>query len=78
VQNLQNNKLDANKWENNRAGKARGPFKQNQFGVAVGGPIIKDRLFWFADYQGIRIRSTGGAVPGLNTLPVIPGSIQDR
>ncbi len=64
-ENLQNDKLDANKWENNRAGKDRGPFKQNQFGAAVGGRIIKDRLFWFADYQGTRIRSTGGAVPGL-------------
>jgi len=62
---LQNDKLDANKWENNRAGIRRGAFKQNQFGAAVGGPIVKDRTFWFADYQGTRIRSTGGAVPGL-------------
>jgi hypothetical protein len=64
-ENLQNDKLNANRWENNRAGLARGAFKQNQFGVAVGGPIVRDRLFWFADYQGTRIRSTGGAVPGL-------------
>ncbi len=71
---LQNDKLDANRWENNKAGKDRGPFKQNQFGVTTGGPIIKNRLFMFGDYQGTRIASTGGAVQGLGnagfyTLP---------
>ena len=64
---LQNDKMNANRWENNRNGVARGPFKQNQFGAAVGGPVIKNRTFWFADYQGTEIRSTGGAVPGLGT-----------
>ena len=64
---LQNDKANANRWENNRNGVKRGPFKQNQFGAAVGGPIVKNRTFWFADYQGTEIRSTGGAVPGLGT-----------
>lgn len=64
---LQNDKLNANRWENNRNGVKRGPFKQNQFGAAIGGPVIKNRTFWFADYQGTEIRSTGGAVPGLGT-----------
>lgn len=64
---LQNDKMNANRWENNRNNVGRGPFKQNQFGAAVGGPVIKNRTFWFADYQGTEIRSTGGAVPGLGT-----------
>jgi hypothetical protein len=64
---LQNDKMNANRWENNRNNVRRGPFKQNQFGAAVGGPMIKNRTFWFADYQGTEIRSTGGAVPGLGT-----------
>ena len=35
-------------------GTARGAFKQNQFGAAVGGPIRKNRMFFFSDYQGTR------------------------
>lgn len=62
---LQNDKLDANRWEFNKAGKNRGPFKQNQFGGAVGGPIVKNRLFIFGDYQGTRIALTGGSIQNL-------------
>ncbi len=62
---LQNDKLNANRWEFNKAGTPRGPFKQNQFGAAVGGPIIKNRLFIFGDYQGTRIASSGGSIQNL-------------
>lgn len=64
---LQNSALNANRWENNRAGQDKGPLKQNQFGVTFGAPIIKNKLFFFGDYQGTRIRSFGGSVPGLGT-----------
>jgi hypothetical protein len=62
---LQNDKLNANRWESNKASKVRGPFKQNQFGAAAGGPIIKNRLFMFGDYQGTRIASFGGTIQNL-------------
>ena len=62
---LQNTDLDANRWENNLAGKGRAPFKQNQFGAAVGGPIIKNKLFIFGDYQGTRIATAGGVIQNL-------------
>src|SRR5580658_4512831 len=52
---LQNRDLDANSWSNNRAGQPRGPFRQNQFGATAGGPIRKNKLFIFGDYQGTRI-----------------------
>jgi len=32
------------------------PYHQNQFGATLGGPIVRDRLFFFTDYEGLRIR----------------------
>ena len=62
---LQNTDLDANSWTNNLNGVPRDPIKQNQFGAAAGAPIIKNKLFIFGDYQGTRIRTSGGSVDGL-------------
>lgn len=35
----------------------KAPFKTNQFGGTIGGPIIKNKAFFFADYQGLRLRN---------------------
>ena len=51
-----NDAFDANNFFNNRAGRAKPDFKQNQFGGTIGGAIIRDRTFFFADYQGHRER----------------------
>ncbi len=64
---LQNDNLNANTWEANKNGRAKGAFIQNQFGAAVGGPIIRDRTFWFADYQGTRI--SDGSLSTTVTIP---------
>ena len=44
----------------------RQPYQQNQFGATLGGPIRKDRTFFFVDYEGLRIRQ---ALPQLLLIP---------
>ena len=60
---LRNEKVDASNYFD-IFGKQ--PYKQNQFGFTLGGPIIKNKLFFFGDYEGLRIRQ---ALPQLSTVP---------
>ncbi|MFZ0885416.1 MAG: TonB-dependent receptor [Candidatus Acidiferrales bacterium] len=56
---FRNKVLDANTWINNLTGTPRGGFSQNQFGGTFGGPIKKDKLFFFGDLE--RFTSREGA-----------------
>jgi hypothetical protein len=49
-----NTLLEANDWFNNRDGIPRTPLVRNQFGGSLGGPLRKDKLFFFFDYEGLR------------------------
>jgi len=51
---LRNDKLDANTFFANQVGDPKPPLHFNQFGGTIGGPIIKDKLFFFGSYQGDR------------------------
>ncbi|MBI3695812.1 MAG: TonB-dependent receptor [Acidobacteria bacterium] len=51
---VRNDHMDSNTWFGNATNQRRPQFSQNVFGGTVGGPIQKNRLFFFADYQGTR------------------------
>ncbi len=59
---LRNDKLDANEFFANRNGTGKVPFRLNQYGVAVGGPVLlpkadlRDKMFWFFSWEGFRRR----------------------
>ncbi len=53
-----NTTLNANEWFNNASGQSRPVLLLHQFGAAVGGPIRKDKTFFFGSYQGNRISQT--------------------
>ncbi len=52
---LRNDKLNANTFFSNRNGVARPGFRRNEFGAVIGGPIVRNKTFFFGDYQGIRL-----------------------
>jgi hypothetical protein len=53
---LRNDKLDAADWFEDAGNVQKGEYRQNQFGVALGGPIKKNKAFFFGDYEGLRVR----------------------
>jgi hypothetical protein len=63
---VRNDKFDAADFFQDAAGESKGEFRQNQFGGTIGGPIRKNKTFWFADYEGTRIRQ---ATPWLTSVP---------
>lgn len=64
---VRNTVFNANNYFNDAAGIPNPPYHWNDFGGTVGGPIIKDRFFFFFDYEGNRQITPGSAHLGLPT-----------
>src|SRR3984957_16465282 len=51
---FRNDKLDAADYFEDADNVKKGELRQNQFGVSLGGPVIKNKIFFFGDYEGLR------------------------
>ncbi|MBV8732305.1 MAG: TonB-dependent receptor, partial [Acidobacteriia bacterium] len=63
---FRNTVLNANSFFSNATGQGKVPFKQNQYGLTGGGPIKKNKLFFFVGWEGFRSRQ------GSNYLGTVP------
>jgi hypothetical protein len=71
--------LSANEWFANRSGLARSPVRLNDFGASAGGPVWRNRTFFFLAYEGMRLRQPGSwrsAVPTVASRLALPEWIQ--
>jgi hypothetical protein len=64
-----NSKMDSNSWANNRSNAAKPERRQDIFGGTFGGPLVRNKVFFFGNYQGTRFDA-----PGFETIAVAPES----
>jgi Carboxypeptidase regulatory-like domain len=65
---VRNSVFDANNWFNNRNGIALPALRYNDFGGTIGGPIQKNKMFFFADYEGSRTRTLSTFAAGVPSM----------
>ena len=65
---LRNSKFDENNYFNDLAGRPKPDFSQHQYGGTISGPIVKDKTFYFFDYQGYHVNQ------GASYLSTVPSA----
>jgi hypothetical protein len=76
---FRNDALDANDWFVNADGLSKPALRQNDFGGVLGGPILKNRTFFFFSYEGLRLlqpQVEATDVPSLAVRSTSPASMQ--
>jgi hypothetical protein len=75
---FRNTVLNANNYFLNRAEVPRPAYQRNQFGGTLGGPLVKDRVWFFVSYQGSRERNSTSLLNSVGTVFVPPNLTNDR
>lgn len=81
---VRNDKLDANSFFSNSAGLPKPPYRRNQFGGSIGGPVYipgvydgRNRTFFFFDFEGSRIRQPETLVSTVPTVLMRKGDFSE-
>ncbi|HEU4983025.1 MAG TPA: TonB-dependent receptor [Acidobacteriaceae bacterium] len=73
----ENQALTANLWSNNYNQLPKGVFHQNIFGATLGGPVLKDKLFFFVDFEGTRNNASGEGSASVATAKMRTGDFSE-
>jgi hypothetical protein len=69
-----NSKLASNSFNNNANAIPKGHFNRNQFGYSIGGPVLKNKLFFFSSTEWIRVRSNAESINLVPTTQLLAAS----
>ena len=75
---FRNDAFNANDYFLKQQGQPRPELKKNQYGITLGGPLVKDKTFFFISYQGQREVNGTDPVSSLSSLNIPSGLTSDR